>query len=389
MLRRSNLITWLICGSLLASVFTISSLSARQASADDTETPAEVAENDAIEVPEGTNPEVLQEFIQSLAQMRAAEATPSGFRTHFRKLLVALETILKRDIDPETAQLTARMMSQCYDIISQFGDRTATEQKQAFINDLKQSDREILVTQGRILDIENQLSELESAEAAAVKPVIDQVVQLLEDRPLTNAHASLAYGAMTAIEQTGDGELAVSAAKAFGEALRSSDDPAFASLAATIEGSARRLNLKGQPIEVVGRTVTGEDFNVEQWKGKVVLVDYWATWCGPCVQAMPELVDLYEKYHDQGLEIVGISLDDSRAQLEEFLHQKQLPWPTLFHEGAGEGGQDHPLATYYGVSSIPTAFLVNREGNVVATDLYGEALSEAVAELVEGKGKSE
>ncbi|MCA9029294.1 MAG: TlpA family protein disulfide reductase [Planctomycetaceae bacterium] len=104
---------------------------------------------------------------------------------------------------------------------------------------------------------------------------------------------------------------------------------------------------------------------------------------------MPELVDLYEKYHDQGFEIVGVSLDDSRPQLEEFLHQKQLPWPTLFHDGAGQGGQDHPLASYYGVSSIPTAFLVNREGKVVANDLYGPALSEAVAELVEGKGKSE
>ncbi len=386
MLRRFRPAAWLMCGTLLTAGFTTVGLIPDMARADDTEntTPAE-SQEDVLEVPEGTDPQELQRFLQSLGRMRAAEPTPAGFRAHFAKLLVALDTILQRDIDEATAQLTIRMMSQCYDIIAQFGDRTATDKKQAFIDGLKQSNRPLLATQGRILDVESQISTLDTSDKAAVKVVLDQVIKTLEDRPLTDAHGSLAYGAMTAIEQSGDTELAASAAKVFGEALRSSDDPAFVSLANTIEGSARRLTLKGSPIEIAGKTVAGEDFNVEAWKGKVVLVDFWATWCGPCVAAMPELIELYEAHHEAGLEIVGISLDDSRAQVEEFLHQKEIPWTTLFHEGAGAGGQDHPLATYYGVSSIPTAFLVNREGKVVATDLYGAALVEAVTELVEAK----
>ncbi len=386
MLRRFQLAPGLLCGTLLAACLTTPGISLRPVQADDTETTtSEEAQDDAIEVPEGTDPQELQTFLQSLGRLRAAEPTPAGFRAHFGKLLVALDTLLQRDIDLDTAQLTARMMSQCYDIISQFGDRTAAEKKQAFIDGLKQSDRPNLAQQGRILDVESQINTLDTSDKAAVKVVLDQVIKTLEDRPLTDAHGSLAYGAMTAIEQTGDTELAVSAAKVFGEALRSSDDPAFISLANTIEGSARRLNLKGNPIEIAGKTVAGADFNVEAWKGKVVLVDFWATWCGPCVAAMPELIELYETHHEAGLEIVGVSLDDSRAQLEEFLLQKEIPWTTLFHEGGGEGGQDNPLATHYGVSSIPTAFLVNREGKVVATDLYGDELVEAVNELVKAE----
>ena len=117
----------------------------------------------------------------------------------------------------------------------------------------------------------------------------------------------------------------------------------------------------------------------------MVIVDFWATWCGPCVASMPELIQLYEDHHDQGLEIIGISLDDNRKQLESFIEQKELPWPTIFTDPEGKEAWDNPLATYYGVSAIPTTFLVGRDGNVVATDLFGESLHEAVVELVEAK----
>jgi thiol-disulfide isomerase/thioredoxin len=220
---------------------------------------------------------------------------------------------------------------------------------------------------------------------AAVKEVIDRVGVLLREQPLTLDHGRVAYAAFSAIEQTEDGKLVDSAAQIFAKPFRDSDDPALNALADKFEGTARRLNLKGNPVKVTGKTITGDAFNIDDWKGKVVLVDFWATWCGPCVAAMPELKELYETYHEQGFEIVGVSLDEKRQLLEEFLNAQEIPWPTLFDETAGPNGQDHKLATYYDVSAIPTAFLVGRDGKVAAVDLFGAALEEAVVELLESK----
>ena len=89
-----------------------------------------------------------------------------------------------------------------------------------------------------------------------------------------------------------------------------------------------------------------------------MLVDFWATWCGPCVASMPEVKRVYEKYRNQGLEIVGISLDKDRATLSQFLNDYEIPWPQYF-DGKG---WDCAIARKFGVQSIPTVLLVDKKG---------------------------
>ncbi len=345
----------------------------------------EPAAEDVFAIPEGTDAETLQEFLRVLIRTPAAERTPAGFRTHFSKLHDISQEVLARDIDDETSLLAVAIVAGSLDILDQFGDQTAADRKLKFVDTLMKSDRPALAARGRMLDVQAQISQLDTDDKAAVKAMIGVVAQLLQDKPLTIDHGRLAYTAVSAIEQTGDPELITSAAQAFAKYLKTSDDPRLSGLANTIEGTARRLTLKGNPLQIAGKTITGEDFNIDQWKGKVVIVDYWATWCGPCVASMPELIRLYEDLHDQGLEIIGISLDDNRTQLESFIEQKELPWPTIFTDPEGKEAWDNPLATYYGVAAIPTTFLVGRDGKVVATDLFGKSLHEAVIELVKAE----
>jgi Thiol-disulfide isomerase and thioredoxins len=124
-----------------------------------------------------------------------------------------------------------------------------------------------------------------------------------------------------------------------------------------------------------GTTLAGKPISLADYKGKVVLVDFWATWCGPCVAELPNLLSTYDAYHDKGFEIVGISLDRQKEDLEKFVAEKKVTWPQVFEQGA-------ELAQKYGVRAIPTTYLLDREGNILASGLRGNALEETVRKAV-------
>jgi len=129
------------------------------------------------------------------------------------------------------------------------------------------------------------------------------------------------------------------------------------------------------------KDLAGKQLSVGSYKGKVVLVDFWATWCGPCVGELPNVLKTYEKYHPKGFEIVGISLDSDKTKLTSFMEAKKMTWQQYF-DGKGWGNK---LAGKYGVSSIPATFLLDREGKIIAKNMRGEALETEVAKLLESK----
>lgn len=125
----------------------------------------------------------------------------------------------------------------------------------------------------------------------------------------------------------------------------------------------------GKPLVINGSTVEGKPFSSKDWKGKVILVDFWATWCPPCREEIPETIKLYRDYKPEGLEIIGISSDNDKRELTEFVKSNAgMTWPHLF---AGARGW-HPLTKKYGVTGIPTYFMIDRNGLLRSTDARGE-----------------
>ena len=129
------------------------------------------------------------------------------------------------------------------------------------------------------------------------------------------------------------------------------------------------------------KDLNGDPLTLASYRGKVVLIDFWATWCPPCLIDLPQVLKVYEKYHSQGFEIVGVSLDDDRQKLQDFLKVKRMSWQQFFD------GQrwDNKLAVQCGVNSTPATYLLDRDGRIIAKNLHAEELAEAVAKALAKK----
>lgn len=142
--------------------------------------------------------------------------------------------------------------------------------------------------------------------------------------------------------------------------------------------SEKRLSVGAEPIPFSVKGIKGETLSPAEYKGKVLLIDFWATWCGPCIAEMPNVKSVYSKYHPKGFEIVGISLDQSRDKLDTYIQQQGIEWPQYF-DGKW---WNNDIAAMYGIKSIPATLLVDRRGKIRYKSLRGRQLEAAVEKLV-------
>ena len=122
----------------------------------------------------------------------------------------------------------------------------------------------------------------------------------------------------------------------------------------------------------------GEPISFEAYRGKVLLVDFWAVWCGPCVAEMPNVKKVYETYKDKGFDIIGISLDNDEQRLRDYLQENEISWRQVF---SGKGW-DSPVSRQYGIYSIPTMWLIDKDGKLISHKARGEKLESLIVEAL-------
>ena len=375
---------------LLSSSHTTSAFSAEPENANQ----SEVASTGIPPVPDGTPNEML-DYIRSIRQP-AAQPTS---REEMMKSMQSIASATVKAADKALSQLkdsddlfdeaaTAKLQSLM--MLSRLGDAAASTDLQSFAKSLIEGPSPALALEAKRLLLVQEAQELFTKRDLEKAPaIIKQAGELLSANPDDAATAGLAMQLASAFEHMPGGEaLSKQAYETFGPIFEKSTNDSIRQMAESFQGTLRRLALPGNPMKITGTLLNGQPFDQSTLAGKIVLVDFWATWCGPCIAEIPNVLEQYQKYHSKGFEVVGISLDQERDALEKFVTERKIPWPILFEPSEGSGWQ-HPLASYYGISGIPTVILIGKDGNVVSLNARGERLGELLDELFKDSSGTE
>lgn len=157
-------------------------------------------------------------------------------------------------------------------------------------------------------------------------------------------------------------------------------------LRVTLQASVRRLEMLGKKLPLDATSTDGKAIKTDDFAGKFVIVDFFAVWCQPCVAELPQLQKYFEKYRDQGLEVITISIDADRKGLDAFLASHKLPWPVVSDNA---GSLDDSLQMKFGVLSLPTVWLLNKEGVVVSLEARGPELDRLMQRIFDAPTPAE
>ncbi len=149
----------------------------------------------------------------------------------------------------------------------------------------------------------------------------------------------------------------------------------FPDFAARVKTARRLRDAIGKPFQLEFKdAITGKTIRTADWRGKIVAIDFWGTWCGPCNALMPEMKELYARYKDQGVEFVGVPLNDASdpaeglARVKEFVAKRRIAWPQFYQAE----GFDSDLVSAWGINAIPRFFVVDQDGKLVSTTAHGK-----------------
>lgn len=277
---------------------------------------------------------------------KRAEVAPKAVPA-MKKYLAAFDEMAQQD--PMAKAQASRVRMQFLSMLTTLGDADAQKELKAMADG---NGPEAAEARGGLLMSDWIKSE---KDAATQTKLVDQLKSMVQANPKNDALAMMAMEMLNT--DPADKTIETSLQKIITD---DAQGPQAKQLAEQIASEQKLKAMEGKPLTLAGPTVDGKQFTTADWKGKVILVDFWATWCGPCREELPRVKKAYADFHDKGLEVLGVSCDQNAKALTDFLAKNpDMPWPQLFDEKTPGW---HPIAKDFGIQGIPTMFLIDKKG---------------------------
>jgi thiol-disulfide isomerase/thioredoxin len=229
-------------------------------------------------------------------------------------------------------------------------------------------------------DLKYRINNFASLSGAQRKNLVQEISKSFQDKGgnLTIPDIQLAFQFANEAEME-DVDLARDILKDYAKMFAGSANKQIAAASKQFEMALKNLDKLGKVIEITGKTTTGKDFDLKNLKGKVVLVDFWGTWCPPCVAEIPNMVKAYEKYHNRGFDVIAITSDKDDDVVLKFMESRQLPWACINVEDS------RTLIKMHGINSYPTPMLVDQAGRLISLRARGPQLERLLERLLAEK----
>jgi thiol-disulfide isomerase/thioredoxin len=376
--RRRTLLVFLLAAGLAGSglVPSLSSIAASN---------AEIDKNPLFNIPNG-DAATLYTYIQKLANTPPQGATEEEQAAFSVKALNTLVQATDRLLaaKPSEEQLINAYNYKLQGLLAlvSLEQPEARKKYESAMNQARASkvgDVKVLGWQNLIMDRTQNWS---AVDAAARKAFRDEIFKEINADGVNRLDVSIVQVTAKQLEYEDDAFVA----KLLEEAVPLFKKSTYKEVAATfeqanLEGLLRFLKLPGNELEIKGDLLGGGQLDWKSYRGKVVLIDIWATWCPHCREEMPGVLEAYRTYHDKGLEVLGVSLDESPEDAKKYVKDSHLPWDNMLQQNPKERYFNHPLVQHYGISGIPVSILVGKDGRVITTRARGDALRSELAKL--------
>ena len=346
---------------------------------------------------DGINPQ-SEEFLASLKKMG---------NEYFSRIIQATDKALHlKDVSDEDFEELAAGKIQLIMLSAQLNNETPDEvnaKMQAFADQLRQMNKTKFVDEIETKIFQNKVFNYSiKGNVEAFAKVAAEIDEKVEQAGKDIAPA-LAQRAMTIVmvsKEMKGYEAPKGRMEKYSKAFIEASNPDVNKLADVLEhtilraeGEKKFQESLGKEFLFSGTFIDGSEYNAKDYAGKVVLIDFWATWCGPCCAELPNVKKAYAAYHDKGFEVIGVTCDDPAKENEfkDFLTENQIPWKQMFDSMAVVPGQQTKsgaavtVSEYYGINGIPCPVLIGKDGKVLSLNARGPELEKLLTQIFDSE----